>query len=381
MEDLFNITFNFWTAILLFGTLQGIFLMYILLANKQKTTSVYFLTLLIAIVTLNLFNYILIQSNIYHKLPHLVNISLPFLMLIGPAYMFYVKSTLNRYQFKWTGLLHLLPFILAVLFLSPFYFLGTTDKITFLKSLAALPIQILTLETAIFLIAQISLSLAYVAYSVKILKMHQAYNTNKSLSKKYNWLIKLSNGFFIFWLVDFLAIAVYIAYGEIQQEVYYVTMLSCTVFIVLIVLFAIKNNKIFSQVFLNYSDNRYVTSKMSHSDMVKHLNELIEFMDLNKPYLNSELTLQKLSTVVDKPNYVISQVLNVALGKSFYEFVNEYRYKEVKERLIDPQHENLTILAIAFDCGFNNKNTFNRVFKQLSGITPSQFLRQNQMAN
>jgi AraC-like DNA-binding protein len=49
---------------------------------------------------------------------------------------------------------------------------------------------------------------------------------------------------------------------------------------------------------------------------------------------------------------------------------------EVKSRMDNPEFENLTILGIAFDCGFNTKSAFNRVFKKLTGFTPSEYKKQ-----
>ncbi len=99
-------------------------------------------------------------------------------------------------------------------------------------------------------------------------------------------------------------------------------------------------------------------------------------MEAEKPYLDTELSPAKLAKSVGISSHQISQILNIEIGKSFYEFVNEYRFMEAKSRLQQSKYSHLTILAIAMDSGFNNKNTFNKVFKKHSGLTPSQFLKQ-----
>ena len=53
--------------------------------------------------------------------------------------------------------------------------------------------------------------------------------------------------------------------------------------------------------------------------------------------------------------------------------MNEYRVEEVKKRMVDPAYKNLTILAIAYDSGFNSKSSFNTIFKELTGMTPSAY--------
>jgi len=67
---------------------------------------------------------------------------------------------------------------------------------------------------------------------------------------------------------------------------------------------------------------------------------------------------------------VLNQHLHL---KVFNEFVNEYRVEVFKEKLQDRQWINLTIAAIAYECGFNSQATFQRAFKQSTGFSPSEF--------
>jgi AraC-like DNA-binding protein len=73
----------------------------------------------------------------------------------------------------------------------------------------------------------------------------------------------------------------------------------------------------------------------------------------------------------------LSQIINEKLGKNFYDFVNEYRVETAKELLLNPKKQHLTLLAIAFDSGFNSKSSFNNVFKKQTSLTPSEFKKQN----
>ena len=62
-------------------------------------------------------------------------------------------------------------------------------------------------------------------------------------------------------------------------------------------------------------------------------------------------------------SHQLSQVINDRLQKNFFDFVNGYRLKEVQTRLLAPEAEKLTILAVAFDSGFSSKSSFNTIFK------------------
>jgi AraC-like DNA-binding protein len=66
-------------------------------------------------------------------------------------------------------------------------------------------------------------------------------------------------------------------------------------------------------------------------------------------------------------------VINERFQLNFFDFINQYRVSEVKERIADPKNDNFTLLGIALESGFNSKSAFNRIFKKLTGQTPSQF--------
>ena len=103
--------------------------------------------------------------------------------------------------------------------------------------------------------------------------------------------------------------------------------------------------------------------------------EKIVFQD--RMFLNPELSLSDVVKATGIPQKTISAVLNQHVGKSFNEFVNQYRVEEVKKRLLESQ-PHLTITGIAFECGFNSQATFQRTFKQFTGVSPTEFITQQQ---
>ncbi|PWL39636.1 hypothetical protein DKG77_02050 [Flagellimonas aquimarina] len=96
-----------------------------------------------------------------------------------------------------------------------------------------------------------------------------------------------------------------------------------------------------------------------------------------KLFRSPELSLTGLSKSVSVSERTISEVLNGTLNKNFYQFVNEYRVKDVQEKLKNPKNSNIKILSLAFDAGFNSKATFNRLFKAYTGLTPKEFKSKN----
>ncbi len=98
-----------------------------------------------------------------------------------------------------------------------------------------------------------------------------------------------------------------------------------------------------------------------------------EVMNTQKPYLNPNLALNDLATLVKTPSHTLSRVIREGYDKNFFDFINSYRIAEFKENINNPKYHNYTLLGIAFEVGFNSKTAFNRSFKKMTGQTPSEF--------
>ena len=96
-------------------------------------------------------------------------------------------------------------------------------------------------------------------------------------------------------------------------------------------------------------------------------------MEQDRLYLNTALTLQMVAQHTGLAAKTISAVLNQHLHKNFNEFINGYRVALFKEKLLADGAEQLTFAGIALDCGFSSPATFQRVFKQVTGMSPSAF--------
>lgn len=94
-------------------------------------------------------------------------------------------------------------------------------------------------------------------------------------------------------------------------------------------------------------------------------------LERDRLYLDSDLTLTRLSDLTGVSKHHLSEVLNRHAGKNFYEFVNGYRVDFVRMRLEEDTDQ--TILDIALEAGFSSKSTFNAIFKQFTGQTPTQY--------
>jgi AraC-like DNA-binding protein len=99
-------------------------------------------------------------------------------------------------------------------------------------------------------------------------------------------------------------------------------------------------------------------------------------MGSRKTYLDEELNLYKLADLTGISEKKLSLLLNRYLDTNFYDFVNGYLVRAIKEKFREETNSKYTIMAIANDCGFRSKSSFNRVFKRETGLSPSEYKKQ-----
>ena len=123
------------------------------------------------------------------------------------------------------------------------------------------------------------------------------------------------------------------------------------------------------------NQEKYKTSALEQfqKDIIR---DRIKFvMDQRKLFLQPDLTIEKLAIEIKTNKSYISQVINETENQNFSSFLNDYRIREARRLLIDPEHRNLTIETIARIVGFNSKSAFNNAFKKFTGLTPSFFIK------
>ena len=105
--------------------------------------------------------------------------------------------------------------------------------------------------------------------------------------------------------------------------------------------------------------------------------KLEKYMAEGKAFTNSELSLDDVASEININSHTLSQLLNVFIQKNFFNYVNEFRVEQVKQMLLDPEYKNYSLLGISEEAGFNSKSSFNRIFKKLTGMTPSEYKIKN----
>lgn len=374
-----------WALLLLFGALQGGFLaLSLLLHPRGKKVSNRLLAILLLIFSLHLTEYVLLASGLYTRMPWAIGLSLPAIFLIGPLYYFYSTTLLTAsFPIDLQRLWHFVPALLCYLLLLPFYAESPNDKIAFLGRMITDGFVIFPLGLFILLALSTCQMLLY---------FYLAYNAVSSFEQNYkqrsadtailsiSWLKIMSLWFSIYMMLFFVAYFQFFLLKPQRPEILYLALLILSLFIHAVAFHAIRQPEIFAGALGQVALIKYQKTALPERKSKAYLARLLQVMEGESPYLEPDLKLAELAERLRiQPNH-LSQVINAELGKNFFDFVNRYRIEEAKRRLLDKRYAHYSILAIALDAGFNNKASFNRVFKKETGMTPSDFAKKYRAA-
>lgn len=120
--------------------------------------------------------------------------------------------------------------------------------------------------------------------------------------------------------------------------------------------------------------------EVSKSSRNKYLLAFQYVMKEQKRFLDSELTLEAIATELNVSKGHLSRTINHELGMGFSDYVNALRVTEAKNHFKNLIHAEDHPLTIGLKSGFNSKTTFYAVFKKLTGLTPQEFRKKQQMS-
>ena len=309
----------------------------------------------------------------------------------GPLLYLYVKFlTTENIKFKWQYWLHLVPFI--VVFISAIVLHGR-PVIRLDNFFANDPFL------SFRLIYGLSFFISITTYSIIAFVLIRRHERNVKELFSYtsaritlSWLKVISIGFYVTYVLVFI-VGVYVIFKkELPYDPTLVSYFGLTFFAFAFSSFGIKQPGIFNELYaerktiirkieLKETDIKYERSGLKEADAEKYLNKLLKHMEIKKPYLDVDLTIQDVAESLSIPRHYLTQVINEKLNKNFYQFINEYRVEEVKSLLKDMDYQKYTMTAIAFEAGFNSKSSFNNVFKEITGMTPTEFKEKEEISS
>ncbi len=305
--------------------------------------------------------------------------SFPFITFTyGPLLYLYVRfMTDPGRRFNWFALLHFIPFlvflIISVIFRSEHL---VRDLRNFFVQDKLISLRIVYGTCFFFSITGYSI-LAFIEISRHQRNLRNLVSyTSKVIT--LNWLKVVSISFYAAYFILFILGGLNMMGNFIPFDPYFIIFGFIAIFSFVYSFYGIKQPVIFGDQVKVEEYEKKETEKYSRSGLRdeqgdEYLKTLLSYMEQNKPYLERDLTIHDLSQLTGIPRHYITQVLNEKYERNFFTFINEYRVKDVLDRFSDPRFNHYTILAIAYDAGFNSKTTFNSIFKTQTGQTPSAY--------
>jgi len=382
------------------GIVIAFFLAGLLLSKKNKSLADKLLSVWLCIMGLHLTLFYFVFTGKALQYPWLLGWELPLPFVHGPFLLLYSAALVNRLPVnrKWS-LLHFLPVAITYLYLIKFFVLSAEQKIYVYQN-KGIGYETFSL---ISLIGIIISGIAYIIWSNLLLIQHRKSILNQfSSTDKINlkWLQYLSFGIGVIWLAVIAG----------TDELIYTAVV---LFILFMGYFGIKQVGIFTESapqkikeelksevpveeiqfnqplkpsaepeatidpIVEITDKRKYSRSGLTGDMAESLHkELVQLMDREKVYSESELSLAQLAKRLGvHPNY-LSQVINEKEGKNFYDYINTLRIEEFKRLIANQANQRFTILSLAYEVGFNSKSSFNRYFKKETSKSPSEYLRE-----
>jgi AraC-like DNA-binding protein len=314
---------------------------------------------------------------------NLLSISFISLFLLHGVFLYFYISALvsSKKEFDKINLIHFTPFVLFncyLLVISFFPNISEMIRLDYAQVNISPPFLFI-----FFLIATILSGPLYFVVSIRLFeKLDINIFNNFSSSEEIDlvWLRKLVYIFGIIWTVLIVITVIHHVFNLFSMV--FCTdglFLSLSVFVILIGYFGLKQKVIFSgdtineQVIVEETKVKYASSRLTEAEANQFADKLNNFMVSEKPFLNPNLTLQQLGSELKISTHYLSQIINEKFNLNFFDYINQFRVEEFKLKISDPQFENYSFLGIAFDCGFNSKSAFNRIFKKFTNLTPSQY--------
>lgn len=308
-------------------------------------------------------------------MPSLLGLEIPLPLIHGVLLFFYVSAVTNQFPKKaWMVLLHLLPISVGYIYLIPMILSTPEQKIALFNNGFEGYQSFMKYGLILIFLSGI----VYVLWCSILLQRHKKniHNQFSDIEEvSLSWLQFLVYGLGLIWsIVIFTNTDAYIFSGV-------------TVFVILIGFFGVQQRSIFvsqEAVLSPKEDNppealaekpKYARSGLKDELADDIYRKLLHLFTHDEYYKRNELSLNELATELNTPSNYLSQIINEQEGKNFYDFVNAFRLEEFKQLIKNQKNEEFTLLALAYEAGFNSKSSFNRYFKKQTGQTPSEYVK------
>jgi AraC-like DNA-binding protein len=368
---------EFFETIFLLASIQGVLLSLMLFLRKENHLANIFLSLGILALSSELFTAVYYSKGWYRDYPWFMGVTYSVAYLYGPIFYFYTKLLTKKIEkVSLINILHLLPFAAGYLVLLPLFLMPLPERLVSVEGM------LFGKESFVYTLYEALIPFQGIIYTTLTVKL--VINYNKKIRERFSniekinldWLKYLAIGMIGCWF--FSAVSTIIVLF-IPNDKDFVIALHTAISILIYSIGYLGLRQ--PEIFMKPSDDspeevsaeKYKKSGLDETAAEEIKTKLLLLIETEKPYLDSELTLNKLAEMISVSSHNLSEVINSKLGKTYYDFINEYRVDEFKKKLEDASNQNFNLISIAFDSGFNSKTSFNTVFKKITGQTPSEY--------
>ena len=303
-------------------------------------------------------------------------------LVIFPLYFLYSKYlTGNEEDFNKKDWIHFLPLVAYKIFLIPFYFMSQKEIFDFLNSslISNHPLQYIIFNWVIIFQGLIYLILVIVRVKKRDEFIDNHFSSNYNI--KLDWL-KNASYLGILTTLVFLIENIFLFINNSPSKTFGLSSVAAGIYIYAMGYLGLSRSGVFTELVTvetkelekeYFTNDKYEKSGLSEEKADEYYQNLILLMEEEKIFKQIKLTLGELAEMISISSHNLSEVINTKTGMNFFDFINRYRIEEVKKEILKPVNDNLTLLAVAMDVGFNSKSSFNTLFKRYVGLTPSQY--------
>ncbi|WMI69497.1 AraC family transcriptional regulator [Mangrovimonas sp. YM274] len=368
--------------IYLYIALIGFFIAIVLnFSKKNDRWAKILISGFLGVHSLFILEFVLYNTNYQYKYIHTYLMSSSVALLYGPLLYFYFKRITQNYQFKAIDLLHLLPVIALMFILVPIYSLPALEKLKIIMGTSTL-----YAKTDFLYLIFIPKLLSLVIYGALIRRLYFSSKQKETIANQElanQWKDNLYKIHVVYVLSYFIyGISISGVIGQGLNIIYQSQVISMSLMVLYIASMVYIQPKVFASSGIklkpSLKKDKYKKSGLTTSFSNELKDTLMKLLLDEKIYRDSSLNLEKLSEKLDTSRHNTSQIINEHFNENFFELVNDFRIQEAKELLeISNPKSKMNISEIFYEVGFNNKVTFNNAFKKRTGITPSQYRKEN----
>ena len=362
--------------------------------NALRAYADYLLSAYFVFISFNAAIYLLIYYGLIVNVPYLYKTAAPINFIIPPLAYLYVRAVLyNEKRIAIIDIWHFLPFLLFFINHLPFYLIPIAEKKTIVQAVTdnldlTYQYQAGLLPESYTFVIRLIQSFIYLIFQwkliVKFKKQNEIFEIEHQIKmvlkwlKIFTWVTTVYFLAFIFLsLFVILNISVFNNWGAIN---FIPGALLSSSFFVMSTYLLTHPGILAGLPFVKYRETNSILSNdevnkiaFIEEDYSKEIENISNYFNINKPYLNSNLTLSQVSVALNIPIRELSYILNNYFNQRFTDFVNAYRLKFITDKFNESYLDNFTIESVALEAGFATKSGFYKSFKKFYKTTPTEY--------